>query len=275
VRRRRAEPLIPVQMARDRIRAGGSHHALGPPAEGAVRPGVDLLHRANAIGMDEVVQMPPCVASMALVPHLGREVGMVRCGPGQAASLPGGMGERLLGVAVQARLHGEDRRRIVVMVGRADHHAVDVLGLFLQQLTVVDISPRVRPVVRRVAPCVLIDVAVARTLHAQSHHLADVGPRDAARGDECDAQIRELVLLGLRPSREEQWRGPSHDRHLLEEISTCAACAHGALLFSQSWPRPMWHRQRAHLSVFVPDTLQLRRRDLACLPHAMALTWAR
>ena len=69
----------------------------------------------------------------ALVAHLSRHLIFGR-GFGQQVRFVRGARERLLAVHVLAVLHREQGDGGVQMIGRGDHHGIDVLALFVEQL---------------------------------------------------------------------------------------------------------------------------------------------
>ena len=69
--RRHAEPEIPVEVRRDRLRVLGHRHdsrRLRP--DRPIRPDVDFAHRADGAGLDDFDRFAQAVLGRALVAHL-------------------------------------------------------------------------------------------------------------------------------------------------------------------------------------------------------------
>jgi hypothetical protein len=130
--------------------------------------------------------LPICVATLYFVGGLG-----------EPAGLPRRVGERLLRVHVLAELHRDDRRRVVVMIGRADHDGVEVLVLFVEQLAIVGVGTGLGELLGVGAVARRVDVAVARALHTVRRGRLKVVAADAAGSDVRDAQIGQLRIGGL------------------------------------------------------------------------------
>ncbi len=109
--RRRPEPQVPMQGRRhghDLCRAA----AVAP---GARDPDVDVAHRANGPGLDELHHAPVIVAGVNLGAHLRGDAGLGG-GLGEQAGFPDAMGQRLLAIHVLAELEGrQDRKRVRVL----------------------------------------------------------------------------------------------------------------------------------------------------------------
>ena len=125
--RGRAEPDVPIERRGHRGDLRGSVDALGP--DRTVRPAVDLEDVADGAVPDPLADEPRAFLRMALVAHLGDDLGLLG-GLGQDAGFLDGMRQGLLDVNVLAQLdggHGDDG---VVVVGDRHGDGVDALFLF-------------------------------------------------------------------------------------------------------------------------------------------------
>ena len=129
----RAKPGRPIQAGRRRNRRG-LDHALRP--DRTVRPDVHLGNLADHPGADQLDNPAAIVAGMALVAHLGHQVGVGLGQVRQLATFLDRVGQRLLDENVQAPLHRMPRRHRMVMVGCRDQDRVDVAAR-IQHLAVV------------------------------------------------------------------------------------------------------------------------------------------
>jgi hypothetical protein len=126
---RHAQPDVPAEVRRDRVGAVRSGVPV-PPLLAA--PAVDLLYLADRPLLDGGDDTPVDLAGVALDAHL-RDGLLLRRHAGQLPGLVEVMGQRLLGVDVQALLHRPYRDRGVHVVRRGDVHRVEGL-LLVEQL---------------------------------------------------------------------------------------------------------------------------------------------
>ena len=89
---------------------------------------MDLAHRADRAGLQPFTGLAEPFAGMTVVAHLGHEAGLLG-DAGHHAGLLDGVGHRLLDVNVLAGAEGGQGDRGVHVVGRGDHHRVDVFAL--------------------------------------------------------------------------------------------------------------------------------------------------
>ena len=86
---------------------------------------MDLADLADGPVPDPLVEEAGALSGVALVPHLGDEVPLLRF-LAQKAGLLDGVGERLLAEDVLAHLHGRHRYDGVIVVGHRDGDGVEV-----------------------------------------------------------------------------------------------------------------------------------------------------
>ena len=122
------------------VRGGLSRarNALRP--DRAIGPDMNLPHRADHAGANPFVDERGALAGMALVAHLGDDLGALGR-LAQHAGLVDRPGQRLLHVDVLAQLHGRLGDHGVGVVGRGDDHAVDILLLF-EHLAIIGVALR-------------------------------------------------------------------------------------------------------------------------------------
>ena len=143
---RRADPQVPVQ------RCGNGRRFLGPvrpraaPAGmapgiiGKAAPGIDFADLADQARGDPLADQPVAFHAVALDAHLrGHLVLLGRLG--ELAGFIDRVRQRFLAVDVLAGLDGRHGDHGMRMIGRGDHHAVDVL-LLLQHQAIVFVGLR-------------------------------------------------------------------------------------------------------------------------------------
>jgi len=138
--RGRAEEEIPLQLVGHPLDGVGHLDALRP--DRAVRPDVDGVDRADGAAADVFVDEAGVVAGVALVAHLGHDVGLGGQ-PAQIAGLADRPGQRLLGVDVQPALHRVGGNLGVGVIGRPDDDPVNLVGHVVEHPPVVVVHGRV------------------------------------------------------------------------------------------------------------------------------------
>src|SRR5262249_40371264 len=121
-------------------------------------PNVNLADRAEHAGADQGGRPPQAVAGRALVAHLRGDLvlaGELR----QAASLPDGVGQRLLGEAVLAPLHGHARNDGVGVVRRAHRDRLDGVAQLVEHAAEVVVALRPGVELAALGQGVVVDVA--------------------------------------------------------------------------------------------------------------------
>ncbi len=195
-------------------------------APGPVGPDVHLAHRADDAGIQHLFDPAPHRRRVPLVPHLGRELWILRGGLANQPRLPDVVGQRLLAIhvlAVGQRQVG--RERVRVLGGGDDHrvelaHVVEHLPEIVQPARLGEAGGRgLDRVVVHVAEDgdVLVwmrarcgvrgaTAAAAAPLTARRDgELVEARVRAAAARDERDAQL----IVQILPAQ--QRRGASHD----------------------------------------------------------------
>ena len=89
---------------------------------------MDLMDRADRAGLDPLADQPQALAAVAVVAHLGDQARLLGHA-GHDAGFLDAVGHRLLDVHVLARPQRRHADRGVQVVGRGDHHRVNVLPL--------------------------------------------------------------------------------------------------------------------------------------------------
>ena len=102
--------------------------------------GADQGHLAETAGEDLLARLREVLPTALLQPDLHHALGIAHGGDQPRAFLDG-VGDRLLAVDVFAGAHRRDGDGHVPMVGRADHHGVDILTV--ENLAVVEVEDRV------------------------------------------------------------------------------------------------------------------------------------
>src|ERR1019366_9543647 len=126
-----AEPEIPIEGVGNGCRRRDGHHLLRPT--GTAGPGMDLFNLADLSRPEDLAGDARGIVRVALVAHLGGDFvffGRRR----EEAGLPREAGQRLLHVHVLAMLHAGPGADGVHVVGRANHHGVNVFALFVEHL---------------------------------------------------------------------------------------------------------------------------------------------
>ena len=142
--RRGAEPEVPVQVRRDRhlllepvddlnavveavrlVELLGRRGVLQTP--GAIRPDVDLVHRADHAGIENFLDRPPRRRGVALVAHLRGKLRIFRRRLADQARFPDVVGERLLAIDVLAVRQRQIRGERVRVLRRGHHDRVEVI----------------------------------------------------------------------------------------------------------------------------------------------------
>ncbi|OQC28120.1 MAG: hypothetical protein BWX70_01963 [Verrucomicrobia bacterium ADurb.Bin070] len=128
-----ANPGIPVETLRQRQRGRmvAVVQAVAPR-----RPAMDLMHLADGAGPDVLAQTAAAFVRMAVLPHLGDDAGTLRFIP-QQSRIGYRVREGLFDVCVDAAAHGQQCGRRVLMVGRSDHHGVQLFAHRVKQLAVI------------------------------------------------------------------------------------------------------------------------------------------
>ena len=188
----RAEPDVPVERRRDRRDLLGRVDALGP--DRPVRPAVDLVDVADGAVPDPFADEARAFAGVALVAHLGDDLGLLG-GLGQEPGFLDGVGQGLLDIDVLAQLdggHGDDG---VVVVGGRHGDGVDALFLFqhppeipvLGRLVVHGLLVGLEPVgAEEVGQHLVVDVAEGDDVLRA--HAARVRKAHAADADAADVE---------------------------------------------------------------------------------------
>ena len=127
---RRAHPHVVVQVLRYRHRLGLARAVVGGHAD------LDGLQRAEHVVADEFARLAEVHARPLLRARLEDHL-VLADGGDELLALDDRVGQRLLDVDVLARVGGRDGDDCMLVVGRGDRHAVDVLAG--QQLAVVAI----------------------------------------------------------------------------------------------------------------------------------------
>ena len=201
--RGRAEPDVPVERRGHGRDLAGRVDALGP--DGPVGPAVDLGDVADGAAPDPLADEAGALAGVALVAHLGHDVGLLGR-LGQEAGLLDRMGQRFLDVDVLAQLdggHGDDG---VVVIGGRHGHGVDALFLLqhapevavLGRLLVHGLLGRLELLVaQEPGHGLVVDVAEGDDVLGAA--APGVGAAHAADGDTGDVErvARGLLLRGL------------------------------------------------------------------------------
>ena len=130
--RGRADPLVPVHARGHRL----GRRARADAAIRAIAPGVRLGDLADDPAPHELAEAAITLAAMPLVAHLRRHLVLVRQ-LAEAAGLGNIVAERLLAIDALAQLHGDQRRRGMVMVGRGDENGVDLLVQLVEHAAVI------------------------------------------------------------------------------------------------------------------------------------------
>ncbi len=174
-RRRGAEPQVPVDVRRNRhlflepiddldavvepvrlVELLGGRRVLQSPR--AIGPHVDLAHRTDDAGHEDLPDRAPGLRGVALVAHLRRQLRVLRGRLADEAGLPDVVGERLLAVdvlAVRQRQVGGERVRLLA---GGDHDGVELLRIVKDAPEVLEL-PGLRVPHRRAVDRVLIHVA--------------------------------------------------------------------------------------------------------------------
>ena len=100
---RRADPPVPIQRRGDRVRAGRPIHALRP--DGPVGPHIDLPHRPDEAGLNDLDRAAQAVFGAALIAHLGGDLVLL----GELAEQPrfiDRVRQGLLAIDMFAHAHG-------------------------------------------------------------------------------------------------------------------------------------------------------------------------
>ena len=119
-------------------RVGRALEVLLPELARPVAPAVDLAHRADGAGLDPLARQAQAFAGVAVVAHLRDQAGLLGHA-GHHAGLLDAVGHRLLDVDVLAGPQRGQRDRRVHVVGRGDHHRVDVLALVEHHAVVLEL----------------------------------------------------------------------------------------------------------------------------------------
>ena len=117
-----------------------------------------FLHVADLARPDNFAGCLGALVVPALIAHLGRNL-VLHGGVRQQLRFPRRPRQRFLAVDVLAVLHGEPRDRRVHVIGRGDHHRVDVLALGLEHLAIVFVLIRLRILREAARRTLLVDVA--------------------------------------------------------------------------------------------------------------------
>jgi hypothetical protein len=212
---------------------------------------VDFRDLANHPAPDEFDDAPAIVAGVALIAHLGDQVGVLPGQGQQAAAFLDRVGEGLLHIDVDATLHGHAGGDGVVVVGCGDQDSVDVFP-GVEHLAVVGESrgpvvgvaqgfaawKQPRALVQHAAPDgVVVDVAGGHDVLVGQ--LVHVDPALSASADDGDI---DLVAGGERPrgeGRGGQCGGACAQQATARQVSVW--CGHGAFpgrrLSCRDWQR--------------------------------------
>ncbi len=160
--RRRAEPEVPIQRGRHGRRVLRPRAPLRPihvkqSTRWPVGPDVRLVDVADDAGPDVLAEPARLFGGLALVAHLRGHLRLVRR-LRHAPRLPHRMRQRLLAIDMLAPLDGLHRSEGVVVVGRGDDHAVNVLHL-VEHLPVVGELLCLGILLERVGGVALVHVA--------------------------------------------------------------------------------------------------------------------
>ena len=98
---------------------------------------MDLAHRADGAGLDPFARQAQALARVAVVAHLRDQAGFLRH-PRHHPRLLDGVGHRLLHIDMLARAQRRQRDRRVHVVGRGDHHRLDVLPLLQHHAVILE-----------------------------------------------------------------------------------------------------------------------------------------
>ena len=180
-----AEPQVPVERGRNVILLERPFDRLRP--DRPVGPEVHLPHRTDRARLHPFANLPGALAGMALVAHLGHELGMTPGVIGQRAHFPHGPRERLLDVGVLSRLQSEQSGRGVRVVGRRDGDRVDAVPLFVEHLAVIPVALGLGICLERVFGGLRVhvaegvDVLALHPFHIVAAHAAHVDARHVER----------------------------------------------------------------------------------------------
>ncbi len=211
---------------------------------------MDLADHAGADQLDDAAAV---VAGVALVAHLGDQLGIGLGQLGQLAALLDRVGKRLLHEDVQAALHGLTGGDGVVVVGRSDQDRVDILPRVQHLAVVAEAFGLVVGVLKRLLLRLdgagLVDhrgvhvvvVDVGRGHDVLAGQLGHVGRALPARADHRDVDL----VAGLQGPRRAQRRSGQGGRRSAgqygapaEALGSEVTCE--GLVRSHVPPRSVW-----------------------------------
>src|SRR5881628_688672 len=150
----------------------------------AVRPELDFAHRADRARFHPFADLTRPFPRVALIPHLGHELGVSAGVLRQHTHLPHGPRQRLLDVRMLARFHGTQSGRGMRVIGRGNRDRVDALRFLVEHLPVVPVALRLRVALKGVFGGLPVDVAqrvdvlALHALHVVAAHAAHANAGD-------------------------------------------------------------------------------------------------
>ena len=188
--RRGPEPEVPVERGRRVVLFQRPVDRLRP--DRPIGPEMHLAHRPDRAGLDQLADLARAIARVALVPHLGHDLGVTTRVVRQHSHLAHGPRQRLLNVGVLPRLHRKHSGRGVRMVGRGHGHRVDALRLAVEHLAIVLVAFRLGIGLERVFSA--LPIHVAQRVEVLAFHAPHVAAAHAAHAD-----ARDVELVARRP----------------------------------------------------------------------------
>src|ERR1035437_3503134 len=179
----------------------------------AIKPDVGFADLANDAAPNQLDSATQAITGATLVPHLGHDFVLER-GLTHDSRFMHRAGEGLFTIDMFAALHGRYGGHGVSVVGRGDHHGIDLLVHLVQHPPEISERPGLRMLLEDVARPFLVHITQSDEVHARAGNVVEVTSSLAADTDAADIPLAAGVV-GERESgsgQEEQSRaaeGPS------------------------------------------------------------------
>src|SRR5205823_6296723 len=129
-----SQPEIPIHFLWNVKFSGWGRYTLRP--NGSVSPYMHSMYVADYPALDPGFYQPGIISATTLVAHLRNHL-VFFCGLGKDPGFINIMREWLFAIHMFSELHGGQSNRGVHMVRCSDDHCIDVLCLFIQQVTII------------------------------------------------------------------------------------------------------------------------------------------
>jgi len=153
-----------------------------------------LAHGTDDAGVDPLFGESSALVSVALVTHLGDDLGFSG-GGFEDARLGDGVGQGFLHVNVFAHFDGHQRGTEVGMVGRGDVNGVELTAHFGEHLAIVAVASGAGELLEKPAATLKVHVAQCHDIFTRAGHAIAVAlaSETDARGAELAATCHEVT----------------------------------------------------------------------------------